>query len=72
LGFATAKLANGSRPLAVIQVACQHPRNGKAAETQVDTGEAGMSGISVGFLVLALFFVGMLAWGVNTGRMPEK
>ena len=31
-----------------------------------------MSGIRVTFLVLALFFVGMLAWGINTGRMPEK
>lgn len=24
------------------------------------------------FLVLALFFAGMLGWGLKTGKMPEK
>ena len=31
-----------------------------------------MSGIRVTFLVLALVFVGILGWGVKTGRMPDK
>ena len=31
-----------------------------------------MSGIRVAFLVLALFFIGMLVLGVRTGQMPEK
>ena len=31
-----------------------------------------MSGIRIAFLVLALFFAGLLAWGIKSGQMPEK
>jgi hypothetical protein len=31
-----------------------------------------VSGIRVTLLVFALVFVGILGWGVKTGRMPDK